>query len=111
MTALPSFLEGLGIELELGALLVMAILGTSLFDRFEAETAAWRKMLRWSFAALATLGAYAVIGHWSLLVLVGLGLAGTAIHFGWCRKNGVNPLTAEPRQRYYELRGWPWPPK
>jgi hypothetical protein len=36
------------------------------------------------------------------------GLAGTTFHFIWCAKNGINPITAEPRRRYYELRGWVW---
>jgi len=32
----------------------------------------------------------------------GLGLA---FHLWWCKKHGINPLTAEPKECYYELRG------
>jgi hypothetical protein len=36
----------------------------------------------------------------------GLGLV---VHLVWCRKNGIDPLRATPRRRYYEMRGWDWP--
>ena len=26
---------------------------------------------------------------------------------GWCRKHEIDPWNATPRERYYELRGWP----
>jgi hypothetical protein len=28
------------------------------------------------------------------------------IHLWWLPKNGVNGWTGEPKERYYELRGW-----
>jgi hypothetical protein len=39
---------------------------------------------------------------------VAAGLAGATFHFTWCRRNGIHPLYATPRRRYYELRGWMW---
>ena len=38
----------MGVELELGALLVFAIVGQSTFARFEIETPALRKIVKWS---------------------------------------------------------------
>ena len=35
-----------------------------------------------------------------LLLLVG------AIHVWWLPKHGIHPLTAEPKDKYYALRGW-----
>lgn len=100
----------LGVELELGILFAMAAVAGSVFDKFEVETPAWRKLLRWIFAAALTLGAFSWIGHWSLALLAGFAGLGALAHVWWCSKQGINPLTAHPRRKYYELRRWRWPP-
>ena len=97
-----------GIELELGVLLGIAILGHSVFDSFEVETPAWRKILKWGIVTGLTLGLYAWVGHWSLLLPLAAGVLGVTFHFVWCRKNGIHPIRATPRRKYYELRGWEW---
>lgn len=99
----------LGVELELGVLFALATVASSVFDRFEVETPAWRKLLRWIFAGALTLGAFHWIGHWSLALLAGFAGLGVFVHVLWCAKHGINALTAEPRRKYYELRGWRWP--
>jgi len=98
----------MGIELELGVLLVILVVGSSVFAAFEVETPAWRKALKWSLVIGLTLGLTGPMGHWALVVPVGLGVVGTTFHFWWCRKNGIHSLRATPRRRYYELRGWEW---
>ena len=98
----------MGIELELGVLLAFSVLGSSTFAVFEVETPAWRKILKWTIVVALTLGIYAVAGHWALLLPAVAGVAGTTFHFIWCRRNGIHPLHATPRRRYYELRGWIW---
>jgi hypothetical protein len=98
----------MGIELELALLLVLQVVGTETFAPFEIETPAWRKILKWLIVAGITLGLYTFIGHWAAAVPVSLGLLGLTFHFIWCKKNGIHPLRATPRRRYYELRGWPW---
>src|SRR5262245_5664589 len=99
----------MGIELELAVLLAFSILGQSTFARFEIETPAIRKIVKWFTMAALTLGLYRLVGHWALLVPLGLGAAGTTFHFIWCRRNGIDPIRATPARRYYELRGWRWP--
>jgi hypothetical protein len=99
----------MGIELELAVLLAFSILGQSTFARFEIETSAIRKIVKWFTMAALTLGLYRLIGHWALLVPIGMGVAGTTFHFIWCRRNGIDPIRATPARRYYELRGWSWP--
>ena len=94
---------------ELFVLLGFAIVAQSAFARFEIETPVVRKIFKWSAMSALTLGLSLVIGHWALLVPVLLGAAGTTFHIVWCRRNGIDPLRATPRRRYYELRGWPWP--
>ena len=98
----------MGVELELGVLLAIAILGPSIFAVFEVETAWWRKALKWTIVTTGTVGLYHGVGHLALVLPLGLAAVGTAFHFGWCRKHGIHPLRATPRRRYYELRGWLW---
>lgn len=98
----------MGIELELGTLLIVQLLGTTLFARFEIETPALRKLLKWFMLHLVTVGLYFLIGHYALLFPVTILIAGTTVHITWCRKNGIDPLRAVPRKKYYELRGWKW---
>ena len=33
-------------------------------------------------------------------------VAGLSVHFGWCRRHGIDPWTAEPWDEYRRLRGW-----
>ena len=99
----------MGIELELAVLLVFAVIGQSTFARFEIETPATRKIVKWFMMAGLTLMLYRFVGHWALIVPVVLGVAGTTFHFIWCRRNGIDPLRATPARKYYELRGWRWP--
>ncbi len=100
----------IGVELELGILFALAAVAGSVFDKFEVETPTWRKLLRWIFAAALTFGAFYWIGHWALALLAGFASIGGFIHVWWCAKNRIHALTAQPRRKYYELRGWQWPP-
>jgi hypothetical protein len=97
------------IQVELIVLLAFSIIGQSTFARFEIETPAWRKILKWAIVVALTLGVYQLAGHWSLLVPIGLGALGTTFHFVRCRRNGIDPVRATPARKYYELRGWTWP--
>ena len=98
----------MGVELELGVLLAVAIVGQSTFAVFEVETPAWRKVLKWTLVSVLTLLIYARGGHWALLVPAVGGLLGAGFHLWWCRRQGIHPLRATPRRRYYQLRGWTW---
>jgi hypothetical protein len=35
-------------------------------------------------------------------------VVGTTTHITICKKNGIDPLKATPRRKYYDLRGWKW---
>lgn len=88
------------------AAVVVAVL-SPLFGHFEAKAPMWTRMARWMvyLAILLTLGL--VAGRpWTWLWVAGLPVIGAAFHFAWCLKHQINPLTAEPRDRYYQLRGW-----
>lgn len=96
-------------ELELGVLLAVVVVGNAIFGVFEHETASWRRLLKWGVVVGGTLALHRAVGHAALVLPVGLGVAGLAFHFWWCRRNGIHPFRATPRRRYYELRGWAWP--
>lgn len=91
---------------ELAVLLGIHIVGSGTFAVFEGETAPWRKILKWTLLSLLTLGAARWIGHAALAIPIGMGLLGLGFHFWWCSRNGIHPLHATPRRKYYELRGW-----
>ena len=99
----------MGIELELYFLLTFLTLGTVIFGRFEVEPPAWRGILKWAIVILGTVGLYQVVGHWSLLFPTAGLVIGTIFHVVWCRKHDIHPISATPRRKYYELRGWAWP--
>jgi hypothetical protein len=99
----------MGIELELAVLLALAILGPAVFAVFEIETPWWRKALKWTLLCGATLALHRIAGHWALVIPVAGAAAGLGVHLWWCRTQGIDPLRATPRRRYYELRGWEWP--
>lgn len=96
------------VQPELFALLALSIVGQSSFAVFEVETPPWRKILKWGLISAITLSLRAVIGHAAALFLLALGVAGITFHIYWCRKQGIDPVRATPRKRYYELRGWRW---
>jgi len=99
----------MGIELELMVLLGVAIVGPAIFAVFEVETPWWRKILKWTIIVVATIALQRVAGHWALVVPLGIGALGAGVHFWWCRANGIDPIRALPRRKYYQLRGWSWP--
>lgn len=99
----------MGIELELAVLYVLQTVGHSVFDKFEVEAEAWRKIVKWLLLAALTVALYHWSGHWALVLPLAAGLAGAVFHLVWCRKHGIHPLHATPRREYYRLRDWAWP--
>ncbi|MFK7817810.1 MAG: hypothetical protein AB8G99_03750 [Planctomycetaceae bacterium] len=96
----------MGVELELSLLLFLSLVGQVLFGRFELEVNRFRLLLRWAIVTGLTLGLYVGFGHLAAAVPLLAAAAGLAVHFLWCNRNGIHPLHATPRERYYRLRGW-----
>ncbi len=48
---------------------------------------------------------------WFFVALGAVAVAVIVIHAWWLPRQGINGWTAEPKEKYYALRGWPWPPK
>lgn len=92
-------------------LLIMQTLGMQIFKRFEAETAIWRSLLKWTIIIGGTVGLYFGIGGWAILFPLLAVAVGSVVHVVICRQRGFHPIFASPRKEYYAYRGWAWPPK
>jgi peptidoglycan biosynthesis protein MviN/MurJ (putative lipid II flippase) len=93
---------------DLAAVATLLALGHIFFGHFEERTPKWRKVLK----LFVTLGITALLsrsfGHTGVAIAFGIALLPVIfIHAWWLpKKHGVNGWTGEPRDRYYELRGW-----
>ncbi|OLE23648.1 MAG: hypothetical protein AUG44_21600 [Actinobacteria bacterium 13_1_20CM_3_71_11] len=66
------------------------------------------RLARWLVYLAVTGLLGATVGRpWTLLWILGLPVAGATFHVVWCVKHQINPLTAEPRDRYEQLRRRP----
>jgi hypothetical protein len=87
---------------------VIIAIATPAFGHFETVRLTWTRILRW-LAYLAVTGLIgATVGRpWTLVWVLGLPAAGATFHLVWCLHHGINPITAEPRARYEQLRARP----
>jgi hypothetical protein len=97
--------EGTSLEWFCAAAVVAA--GSTLFGHFEEGTPKARRLSRWA----AYLGVVALLSKtagrpWTFAYIFGLPAVGAIFHVWWCLRHGINPLTAEPKEEYYRLRGW-----
>jgi hypothetical protein len=93
----------LAIEWFISAVLIAG--ATPAFGHFETVRPVWVRIARWLvyLAITGLLGATA--GRpWTLVWILGLPLIGATFHVTWCATHGINPWTAQPRERYEQLR-------
>ncbi len=85
----------------------MHLIGHIFFGQFEERTSKLRKLTKVAFLLGITALLSSTVGRpWSLLWVVGMFSIGMTFHVWWTIKHGINPWTAEPREKYYALRGW-----
>jgi hypothetical protein len=88
----------------IAAAVLIAVL-TPAFGRFETIRPLWTRVARWLIVLAVLFALQHTAGRpWTFLWLLGLPAMGAAFHFSWCRRNGINPITAEPWDRYVALR-------
>jgi hypothetical protein len=80
--------------------------GHIFFGHFEVFTARWKKVLKIVvFTALACAISSLFGRSWFFVMLGVLSSLVLVIHAWWLPKHGINGLTAEPKEKYYALRG------
>jgi hypothetical protein len=88
----------------LTAAILIGVLSPS-FGHFETVRPLWTRVARWmGYLAVAAVLGLTAGRPWTFVWLLGLPLTGAAFHLVWCLRNGINPLTAEPKELYERLR-------
>ena len=96
--------------LELFLASTLVAVGSIIFGRFEEGAPRWRRLSKLFLFLAVTAIVSKVFGRtWALLWIFSAGLWGFSVHTRWCKRHGVGVLSAEPRKKYYQLRGWKWP--
>lgn len=92
---------------EIAVVAILLLAGHILFGHFEERTPRWRKLLK----AAVTLAVFPSLAYffgrfwfWTALALAAI--PPLLIHVWWLPRNGISGWTAEPKDKYYELRGW-----
>jgi hypothetical protein len=81
--------------------------GSIFFGHFEEHTPKWRKILKLLFFIIIVTTLSATVGRgWAFGFLGTTLLIVMYIHAVWLPSKGINGWTAEPRDKYYQLRGW-----
>ena len=89
---------------------VLLTAGNVMFRHFEPRKSLLRRLLKTIVILIIT----ALISYYfgRIGVMIAFGIAAIPliyVHAIWLPGHGVNGWTAEPRERYYALRGWPPP--
>lgn len=98
--------------MEVAVVAIIFAVGNILFGHWEAETPKWRRVLKFVLILGLTLGLSAALGRlWAFSFLGSLALLALIVHGWWLpRRHGINGWTGEPKEKYYALRGWKYPP-
>ena len=92
---------------EVAIVALLLLVGQVFFARFEPEMLRWRMLLRHAFGIVLFVSVSYFFGSFWFYVSIAATLVYVLIiHAWWLPKNGVNGWTGEPKEKYYELRGW-----
>jgi hypothetical protein len=96
---------------EVAVIFGLTTVGNILMGHWEAGTPKWRRVLKpFVLCGLSVLISATAGRGWFFVFLGALSVAVLVIHAWWLPRKGINGWTAEPREKYYALRGWKWPP-
>ena len=92
---------------ELAVIFGISALGGIFFGHFEERTPRWRKVLKLILIGGASVMVSATAGRtWFFVLLAVICVLVVIVHAWWLPKKGINGWTAEPKDKYYALRGW-----
>ncbi|MBA2621510.1 MAG: hypothetical protein H0U87_09955 [Acidobacteria bacterium] len=92
---------------ETAVVALLLLVGQILFAHFEERTARWRILLKQAFGIIIFVAiAYFFGRFWFYISLAASLIPVVVVHFWYLPKHGINGWTGEPKDKYYELRGW-----
>ena len=98
--------------MEVAVVATIFAVGNILFGHWQAETPKWHRVLKFVIVLALTVLISTTFGHlWAFLFVGTLVLAAAIVHGFWLPwRYGINGWTGEPKEKYYALRGWKYPP-
>jgi hypothetical protein len=97
---------------ELAVSFGLVCIGNIVLQPFAAGVPKWRRVAKMFLGGAISVLVSAVAGRgWFFVMLGAVGGAVVVIHAWWLPKKGINGWSAEPREKYYALRGWKSPPR
>jgi hypothetical protein len=95
---------------EVAIITTIFAVGNILFGHFEEGTPKWRRVTKlFLFVGLIILITETLSRLWFYVFLAVISLTVLMIHAWWLPKHGINGWTGEPKEKYYQLRGWKLP--
>jgi hypothetical protein len=92
---------------EVAIVALLLLVGQILGGHFEEKTPRWRMLCKHAVGMVVfVLISYFFGRFWFYVSLIIAMIPVLVIHVWWLPKNGVNGWTGEPKDKYYELRGW-----
>lgn len=92
---------------EISIVTLLLLLGHILLGHFEAQTPRWRIWLKNILGIIILVAVSYYFGRfWFYIGLIIATLPALYIHLWWLPGKGINGWTGEPKDKYYELRGW-----
>jgi hypothetical protein len=93
--------------LEVAVIASIFAVGNILFGHFEEGTPKWRRVTKFFlFVGLSVLISATAGRFWFFVILTIVFVCVGIIHIWWLPRRGINGWTGEPKEKYYELRGW-----
>jgi len=99
--------------MEVAVVAIIFAVGNIIFGHWEAETPKWRRVLKFVLVLGVTVALSASVGRtWAFAFIGLLALLAAVVHGWWLPwRHGINGWTGEPKEKYYALRGWKYPPQ
>lgn len=92
---------------EVAVIFGICALGNIFFGHFEEYTPKWRRVAKPFVLGGVSVLISALAGRaWFFALMGAFTLAFAIIHGWWLPRLGINGWTAEPKEKYYALRGW-----
>ncbi|MBL7852241.1 MAG: hypothetical protein JNN04_15160 [Cyclobacteriaceae bacterium] len=96
--------------LEVSVVSALTAVGNIVLGHFETGKPRWKRVLKFFISMGLIVLISTTLGRaWAFGFLGALLLAVVYIHAVWLPSKGINGWTAEPKEKYYKLRGWKHP--